>query len=116
MTNALREQGRKAKGLNAMPTVAIIDSQSVKAVLKGGGEAVVVHSADIQDLMGACAVMMCLFCRFDSITTILAGPSACGAGINARLCGARPELFAGFTAAAHDEATARSHVDGHFLI
>jgi transposase len=33
----LREQGRKAKGRNASPTVAIIDSQSVKTALKGGG-------------------------------------------------------------------------------
>jgi transposase len=33
---ALREQGRKAKGRNATPTVAIIDSQSAKTVLKGG--------------------------------------------------------------------------------
>ena len=35
-TKALREQGRKAKGRNATPTVAIIDSQSAKTVLKGG--------------------------------------------------------------------------------
>ncbi len=34
---ALREQGRKAKGRNADPSVAIIDSQSVKTALKGGG-------------------------------------------------------------------------------
>lgn len=33
---ALREQGRKAKGRNATPTVAIIDSQSVKTALQGG--------------------------------------------------------------------------------
>ena len=33
---ALREQGRKAKGRNATPTVAIIDSQSAKTALKGG--------------------------------------------------------------------------------
>jgi len=32
--------------------------------------AVVVHTAGIQDRMGARAVMMRLFCRFDSITTI----------------------------------------------
>src|SRR5277367_2560003 len=34
---ALREQGRKAQGRNAMPRVAIIDSQSAKTALKGGG-------------------------------------------------------------------------------
>jgi len=33
----LREQGRKGKGRNATPSVAIIDSQTVKTVLKGGG-------------------------------------------------------------------------------
>jgi putative transposase len=33
----LREQGRKAQGRKATPTVAIIDSQSAKTVLKGGG-------------------------------------------------------------------------------
>jgi len=34
---ALREQGRKAQGRNAAPTVAILDSQSAKTALKGGG-------------------------------------------------------------------------------
>ena len=34
---ALREQGRLAKGRNATPTVAILDSQSAKTALKGGG-------------------------------------------------------------------------------
>ena len=34
---ALREQGRTAGGRNATPTVAIIDSQSAKTALKGGG-------------------------------------------------------------------------------
>jgi transposase len=34
---ALREQGRKAGGRNDAPTVAIIDSQSAKTVIKGGG-------------------------------------------------------------------------------
>ena len=33
----LREQGRKAGGRNATPTVAIVDSQSAKTALKGGG-------------------------------------------------------------------------------
>jgi len=37
--NALRQQGRKAKGRNARPTVAIIDSQSAKTALKGGNAA-----------------------------------------------------------------------------
>ena len=36
VTQALREQGRKAQGRNAMPSVAIIDSQSAKTALKGG--------------------------------------------------------------------------------
>ena len=33
---ALREQGRRAAGRNATPSVAIVDSQSAKTVLKGG--------------------------------------------------------------------------------
>ena len=33
----LREQGRSAKGRNAVPSVAILDSQSAKTALKGGG-------------------------------------------------------------------------------
>jgi len=33
----LRERERKAKGRNVMPSVAIIDSQSAKTALKGGG-------------------------------------------------------------------------------
>jgi|SRR5580704_3745285 transposase len=37
VTKTLREQGRKAGGRNATPTVAIIDSQSAKTALKGGG-------------------------------------------------------------------------------
>jgi transposase len=36
VTGRLREQGRKAQGRKAMPTVAIVDSQSAKTVLKGG--------------------------------------------------------------------------------
>jgi transposase len=32
-----REQGRQAQGRKATPTVAILDSQSVKTALKGGG-------------------------------------------------------------------------------
>ncbi len=35
----LREQGRKAQGRSALPSVAIVDSQSAKTALKGGGEA-----------------------------------------------------------------------------
>jgi hypothetical protein len=54
----LRDQGRKAKGRNATPTVAILDSQSAKTALKGGSAATTparkskaanVHSAGIQD-------------------------------------------------------------------
>src|SRR5487761_1124623 len=37
VTKTLREQGRQGRGRNASPTVAIIDSQSVKTALKGGG-------------------------------------------------------------------------------
>jgi len=33
----LREQGRQAKGRNATSSVAIIDSQSARTALKGGG-------------------------------------------------------------------------------
>lgn len=36
VTKSLREQGRKAKGRNATPSAAIIDSQSAKTALKGG--------------------------------------------------------------------------------
>jgi transposase len=36
VTQSLREQGRKAQGRNATPTVAIVDSQSAKTALKGG--------------------------------------------------------------------------------
>ncbi len=37
VNTALREQGRQGRGRNAMPSVAIVDSQSAKTVLKGGG-------------------------------------------------------------------------------
>jgi len=37
VTTTLREQGRKTSGRNATPSVAIIDSQSAKTALKGGG-------------------------------------------------------------------------------
>ena len=36
---ALREQGRKAQGRNPTPSVAILDSQSARTALKGGGAA-----------------------------------------------------------------------------
>lgn len=36
VARALREQGRRASGRNATPTVAIIDSQSAKTTGKGG--------------------------------------------------------------------------------
>jgi|SRR5579863_9013006 transposase len=39
VTRSLREQGRKAGGRSATPSVAIIDSQSAKTALKGGGAA-----------------------------------------------------------------------------
>lgn len=39
VSKTLREQGRKAKGRNATPSVAIVDSQSAKTALKGGGAA-----------------------------------------------------------------------------
>jgi transposase len=39
VTKTLRQQGRKAQGRNAMPSVAIVDSQSAKTALKGGGAA-----------------------------------------------------------------------------
>jgi transposase len=37
VTGTLREQGRRAKGRNATPSVAILDSQSARTALKGGG-------------------------------------------------------------------------------
>src|ERR1017187_7187213 len=37
VAQALREDGRRAAGRNATPTVAILDSQSAKTTLKGGG-------------------------------------------------------------------------------
>lgn len=37
VNQALGEQGRKAQGRNATPSVAIVDSQSAKTALKGGG-------------------------------------------------------------------------------
>jgi transposase len=37
VSKSLREQGRKAGGRSPTPTVAIIDSQSAKTALKGGG-------------------------------------------------------------------------------
>jgi len=37
VNTALREQGRQARGRNTMPSVAIVDSQSAKTALKGGG-------------------------------------------------------------------------------
>jgi len=39
VNKALREQGRQGRGRNAMPSVAIVDSQSAKTALKGGGGA-----------------------------------------------------------------------------
>jgi transposase len=39
VSRLLREQGRKAGGRSPTPTVAIVDSQSAKTALKGGGAA-----------------------------------------------------------------------------
>lgn len=39
VSKSLREQGRKSGGRQAVPTVAILDSQSAKTVLKGGSVA-----------------------------------------------------------------------------
>jgi len=39
VVKTLREQGRKAQGRSALPSVAIVDSQSAKTALKGGGGA-----------------------------------------------------------------------------
>ena len=36
VVQTLREQGRQARGRNALPSVAIVDSQSAKTALKGG--------------------------------------------------------------------------------
>jgi transposase len=47
----LREQGRSAKGRNAVPSVAIIDSQSAKTALKGGG-AVTTRARKSRDASG----------------------------------------------------------------
>ncbi len=92
---ALREEGRRSAGRHAMPTVAIIDSQSAKTTGKGGragydaGKKIkgrkrhiavdtqgnlltaVVHSAGVQDRVGARAVLMRLFHRFDRLTRSL---------------------------------------------
>ncbi|MHB1935627.1 MAG: IS5 family transposase [Acidobacteriaceae bacterium] len=108
----LRQQGCKAKGRNAAPSVAIIDSQSVKTALKGGGAATtrarksrgrkrhiavdaqgnllagVVHSAGIQDRVAARAVRMRLFCRLDSITTVFVD-----GGYTGKLIGSAKEMF-----------------------
>lgn len=89
----LRERTRERAGKKASPTVAIIDSQSVKTALKGGQRgfdagkktkgrkrhiavdtmgnllSVVVHSAGIQDRAGARAVLVRLFCASRTIKT-----------------------------------------------
>ena len=105
---ALREQGRQAKGRKAAPTVAIVDSQSAKTALKGGDAgkkikgrkrhiavdtqgnllAVIVHSAGIQDRVAARAVLLRLFCRFDSITKVFVD-----GGYTGKLIGWAQEMF-----------------------
>lgn len=37
VSKTLREQGRRGKGRNTTPSVAIVDSQTAKTALKGGG-------------------------------------------------------------------------------
>jgi transposase len=49
--STLREQGRQARGRDATPTVAIIDSQSAKTALKGGG-AVMTRAKRSRDASG----------------------------------------------------------------
>jgi transposase len=51
VTKTLREQGRQTQGRSATPTVAIIDSQSAKTVLKGGG-AVMTRAKRSRDASG----------------------------------------------------------------
>jgi putative transposase len=96
VNQALREQGRKAGGRSLTPTVAIVDSQTAKTAPKGGQRgydagkkikgrkrhiavdsegnllAVLVHSAGIQDRVAARAVLMRLFHRIDTVTTVFA--------------------------------------------
>jgi len=92
--NKLREQVRRKAGRNAQPSVAIVDSRSVKTASKGGQRgydagkkvkgrkqhiavdtqgwllAVVVHSAGIQDRVGARALLIRLFCIMHTLKTI----------------------------------------------
>ncbi|MDG9699493.1 IS5 family transposase [Ottowia cancrivicina] len=90
----LRQQVRAKAGRQARPSTAIIDSQSVKTVSKGGSAdmtagkrvkgrkrhiasdtmglllAVVVHSTGIQDRAGVRALQIRLFLYFESLKTI----------------------------------------------
>jgi len=93
--SALREELRQARGRKPVPTVALIDSQSVKTSSKGqrgydAGKkvkgrkrhlatdsegfplALVVHSAGIQDRRGARTLLARLAARFRSIQTVFA--------------------------------------------
>ena len=86
-------QGRRAKGRKATPTVAIVDSQSAKTALKGAarlrrgqedqGPQAAHRGRHERQPAGRCrafgwhpgrvaarAVLIRLFCRFDSIATV----------------------------------------------
>ena len=102
ISRALRNQLRQKLGRSAQPTAAIIDSQSVKTTLKGKGRgydagkkikgrkrhiavdteglllAVVVHSAGIQDRVGARALLLRLAALFCTIRTIFADSAYTG--------------------------------------
>jgi len=57
VTRALREQQRKAQGRNLAPTAAIVDSQTAKTALKGGGAGRV----------DGCRGDFCLFARIEIV-------------------------------------------------
>jgi putative transposase len=99
---ALRKELRQKLGRSEQPTAAIIDSQSVKTALKGDDRgydagkkikgrkrhiavdteglllAVVIHSAGIQDRVGARALLLQLAALFCTIRTIFADSAYTG--------------------------------------